>query len=79
MSFRTCDHLKEDGVYCSSSPALTDRRSSRITSERSCTRSTTTSRPSGETSKSRISNSGAKLVNCRSVPVSRLMSQRFLC
>ena len=25
MSFRTCDHLKEDGVYCSS-PALRDQR-----------------------------------------------------
>ncbi len=25
MSFRTCDHLKEDGVYCSS-PALTNQR-----------------------------------------------------
>jgi hypothetical protein len=25
MPYRTCDHLKEDGVYCSS-PALTDQR-----------------------------------------------------
>ena len=54
-------------------------RSSSATSERSCTRSRTTSRPSGETSKSRMSNSGVKLVNCRSAPVSRSMSQRFLC
>jgi hypothetical protein len=54
-------------------------RSSNTTSERSCTRSRTTSRPSGETSKSRMSKSVARLVSCRSVPVSKSMSQRFLC
>ncbi len=53
-------------------------RSSSTTFERSCTRSSTTSRPSGEMSKSRMSNSGARLVNCRSAPVSRSMSQRSL-
>jgi hypothetical protein len=54
-------------------------RSSSTTSECSCTRSRTTSRPSGEMSKSRMSKSGVRLVNCRSAPVSRSMSQRFLC
>jgi hypothetical protein len=38
-------------------------RSSSTTSERSCSRSRTTSRPSAETSKSRMLNSGAKLVS----------------
>ena len=54
-------------------------RSSSTTSERSCTRSRTTSRPSGEISKSPMSKSGERLVNCRWAPVSRSMSQRFLC
>jgi hypothetical protein len=54
-------------------------RSSSTTSERSCTRSRTTSWPSGEMSKSRMSKSGVRFVNCRSTPVSRSMSQRFLC
>jgi hypothetical protein len=54
-------------------------RSSSTTFERSCTRSMTTSRPSGEMSKSRMSNSGVRLVNWRSAPVSKSMSQRSLC
>jgi hypothetical protein len=53
-------------------------RSSNSTSECSCTRSRTTSRPSGEMSKSRTSKSGVRLVSCRSAPVSRSISQRFL-
>src|SRR6266436_3557656 len=48
------------------------------TSERSCTRSRTTSRPSGEMSKSWMSKSTPRLVNCRLAPVSRSTSQRFL-
>jgi hypothetical protein len=60
-------------------PAYGLWRSISTTSERSCTRSRTTSRPSGEMSKSRISKSGVRLVNCRSAPVFRSMSQRFLC
>jgi hypothetical protein len=54
-------------------------RSRSTTSERSCSRSRTTSRPSGEMSKSRMSKSEVRLVNCRSEPESRSMSQRFLC
>ena len=42
------------------------------TSECSCTRSRTSSRPSGETSKSRTLKSGGRLVNWRSAPVSEI-------
>jgi hypothetical protein len=54
-------------------------RSISTTSERSCIRSNTTSPPSDEMSKSRTSKSAGRLVNCRSAPVSRSISQRFLC
>jgi hypothetical protein len=45
-------------------------------SECSCARSSTTSWPSGEMSKSCMSKSGERFVNCRSAPVSTSMSQR---
>src|SRR5580698_693120 len=54
-------------------------RSRSKTSERSCTLSNTTSRPSGEISKSRISKPAGRLVSCRSTPVSGSISQRSLC
>lgn len=54
-------------------------RSTSTTVERSSTRSRTSSRPSGEMSKSRISKSGLRFVNCRSTPVSKSASQTFLC
>ena len=54
-------------------------RSIITTSERSCIRSRTTSRPSGEMSKSRMSKSEGTFVNCRATPVSKSKSQIFLC
>ena len=48
-------------------------------SDCSCTCSTTISRPSAEMSKSRTVKSGPKSVNCRSAPVAKSISQRFLC
>ena len=74
------DARRSDRIVGSTGTTHSSAARSRSTmSERSCTRSKTTSRPSGEMSKSRISKSSGRLVNCRSAPVSRSISQRSLC